>query len=234
MPTSNLLDSLSPTDRKAFALLKTPVQIQAFLDDMSDAIDEARFDTECKAILVRSASEKFFSAVNFTYSHDKTIEALNKGLSLPPGSTVIEKVQITPLAASILGAVTGEKPITEGVVALLERRPRFQAMGVDAATIDRLDYDQLNAMLRAQFPQRTLAETRATLRATHERMLQTIERMAEADLFEPYSYYQPDAEGENSGNPVIGWIVGNGSEHYREHLGWMRAIAAGGPPTPTG
>ena len=125
-------------------------------------------------------------------------------------------------------------PWEEGVVALLERRPRFQAMGVDAATIDRLDYDQLNAMLRAQFPQRTLAETRAALRATHERMLQTIERMAEANLFEPYSYYQPDAEGENSGNPVIGWIVGNGSEHYREHLGWMRAIAAGGPPTPTG
>ena len=81
---------------------------------------------------------------------------------------------------------------------------------------------------------KTLAETRAALRATHERMLQTIERMAEANLFEPYSYYQPDAEGENSGNPVIGWIVGNGSEHYREHLGWMRAIAAGGPPTPTG
>lgn len=35
---------------------------KAFLDDMSDAIDEARFDTECTAIVVRSASEKFFSA----------------------------------------------------------------------------------------------------------------------------------------------------------------------------
>src|SRR5512135_678995 len=35
---------------------------KAFLDDLSAAIDEARFDTECKAIVVRSASEKFFSA----------------------------------------------------------------------------------------------------------------------------------------------------------------------------
>lgn len=35
---------------------------KGFLDDLSAAIDEARFDTECKAIVVRSASEKFFSA----------------------------------------------------------------------------------------------------------------------------------------------------------------------------
>jgi enoyl-CoA hydratase len=35
---------------------------KAFLDDLSLAIDEARFDSGAKAIVVRSASEKFFSA----------------------------------------------------------------------------------------------------------------------------------------------------------------------------
>ena len=35
---------------------------KAFLDDLSLAIDEARFDSEVKAIVIRSASEKFFSA----------------------------------------------------------------------------------------------------------------------------------------------------------------------------
>jgi enoyl-CoA hydratase/carnithine racemase len=35
---------------------------KAFLDDLSAAIDEARFDAAAKAIVVRSASEKFFSA----------------------------------------------------------------------------------------------------------------------------------------------------------------------------
>jgi enoyl-CoA hydratase/carnithine racemase len=35
---------------------------KAFLDDLSGAIDEARFDPAAKAIVVRSASEKFFSA----------------------------------------------------------------------------------------------------------------------------------------------------------------------------
>jgi len=35
---------------------------RAFLDDLSSAIDEARFDPAIRAILVRSASEKFFSA----------------------------------------------------------------------------------------------------------------------------------------------------------------------------
>src|SRR5688500_8939845 len=35
---------------------------KAFLDDLSLAIDEVRFDGAVKAIVVRSASEKFFSA----------------------------------------------------------------------------------------------------------------------------------------------------------------------------
>jgi len=35
---------------------------KAFLDDLSAAIDEARFDSGVKAIVVRSASERFFSA----------------------------------------------------------------------------------------------------------------------------------------------------------------------------
>ncbi|HZP97137.1 MAG TPA: enoyl-CoA hydratase/isomerase family protein [Candidatus Limnocylindria bacterium] len=35
---------------------------KSFLDDLSLAIDEARFDAECRSILVRSASERFFSA----------------------------------------------------------------------------------------------------------------------------------------------------------------------------
>lgn len=35
---------------------------RTFLDDLSQAIDEARFDAEVRAIVVRSAGEKFFSA----------------------------------------------------------------------------------------------------------------------------------------------------------------------------
>jgi enoyl-CoA hydratase/carnithine racemase len=35
---------------------------RAFLDDLSGAIDEARFDPAVRSIMVRSASEKFFSA----------------------------------------------------------------------------------------------------------------------------------------------------------------------------
>jgi hypothetical protein len=40
MPTSNLLASLSATDRKAFAALKTPAKIQAFLDDVPYSTDD--------------------------------------------------------------------------------------------------------------------------------------------------------------------------------------------------
>ncbi len=119
-------------------------------------------------------------------------------------------------------------PWAEGTVALLEHRSRFEAMGIDAATAKSEDFDQLNAVLRSQTPRRSLAETRAAVRAAHDHLLHTVEKLSEADLFKPYSFYDPSAKGENSGNPVIGWIVGNSSGHYREHLPWMKAVVASG------
>lgn len=121
-------------------------------------------------------------------------------------------------------------PWAEGTVALLERRSRYEAMGIDAATAENSGFDELNAILRARTPRRSLAETRAAARAAHEHLLRTVEGIAEGDLFKPYSYYDPTARGENSGNPVVGWIVGNSSGHYREHLPWIQAIAVQGSP----
>lgn len=45
-------------------------------------------------------------------------EYLVPGLGLPPDAKVIEKIQINRLAASILGAATGERPIEECVVSV--------------------------------------------------------------------------------------------------------------------
>jgi hypothetical protein len=115
-------------------------------------------------------------------------------------------------------------PWEEGVVALLEHRPRFAAMGLDESAVENQGYDKVNAVLRAQTPRRGLSETRAALRAAHASMVRVLNRLSDADLFQPYSYYQPEARGENSGNPVINWIVGNSSEHYREHMGYMQGI----------
>lgn len=112
----------------------------------------------------------------------------------------------------------------EGIAALLERSPRWEAMGVDVATVARSDPDQVNAIIRARTPKRTLAETRAALRESHDHLLRALRPLTDADLLKTYSHYQPDEPGEDRGNPIIRWIVGNSSVHYREHLPWIEAI----------
>ncbi len=116
----------------------------------------------------------------------------------------------------------------EGAASLLEHRPLYEAMGVDLAPVQGANEDEENALIRGRTPRRTLAETRAALRAAHEHLLAALGGLTDADLFKTYSYYQPDEPGEDSGKPIIAWVVGNSSGHYREHLPWIKAIAAQG------
>ncbi len=116
----------------------------------------------------------------------------------------------------------------DGVAALLEHRPRYEAMGVDIATVQGADEDEENAIIRERTPKRTLAETLAALRAAHKHLLAALDGLSDADLFKPYSYYQPDEPGADNGKPIVAWVVGNCSGHYQEHLPWIKAIGAQG------
>ncbi len=114
----------------------------------------------------------------------------------------------------------------EGIAALLERKPRIEAMGVDAATAENASEDEINAIIRERTGSRSLSETRAALRASRAHLVRALDALNDADLFRGYSYYQPDETGEDSGRPIISWIVGNSSGHYLEHLPWIQAIAS--------
>ncbi len=114
----------------------------------------------------------------------------------------------------------------EGIAALLERKPRLAAMGLDAATAENASEDEINAMIRERIGSRGLSETRAALRASRAHLLNAINALQDADLLRPYSYYQPNEPGEDSGRPIINWVVGNSSGHYFEHLPWIQAIVS--------
>lgn len=118
----------------------------------------------------------------------------------------------------------------EGIAALLERKPRLAAMGVDAEIAenasDETVFDEINAKIRERTELRTLSETRAALRASREHLVRALAALNDADLFRSYSYYQPHETGEDSGRPIIGWVIGNSSGHYLEHLPWIQAIAS--------
>jgi hypothetical protein len=113
----------------------------------------------------------------------------------------------------------------EGIAALLERKPRAQAMGV-AASAENMSSDELNAVIRERTKSRSLSETRTALHASREHLLNALNALVDADLFRTYSYYQPDEPDTDSTKPIISWIVGDSSGHYLEHLPWIQAIVS--------
>jgi L-alanine-DL-glutamate epimerase-like enolase superfamily enzyme len=120
-------------------------------------------------------------------------------------------------------------PWAAGMTALLHRQPRWPAMGIDDTLHRTLEIDELNALLHQQRKDRSLRAILLELADAHQQLMATVASLSDADLRQPYAHYQP---GENSDNhdPVIGWIVGNSFEHYREHLAWMHELVERGEP----
>ncbi len=114
----------------------------------------------------------------------------------------------------------------EGIAALLERKPRFAAMGLPFATSESSNEDEENAIIREHTRSRTLFETRTAMRASREHLERALSSLTDADLLKPYSYYQPSDPRPDADQPVMRWIVGNSSGHCLEHLPWMLAIAS--------
>jgi uncharacterized protein (TIGR03083 family) len=110
----------------------------------------------------------------------------------------------------------------QGIVALLQHRPRWAAMGLEEGAIG--DEDEINAMLHQAAKERPLAEVLAAFHDSYSQMLVTLDGLTDADLFRTYSHYQPEEPGEDDGRPIIGWIIGNTYEHYDEHRGWIEAL----------
>lgn len=110
-----------------------------------------------------------------------------------------------------------------GIAALLRKKPRYEAMGIDAATF-RNDEDRLNAIIHEQKKERPLDDVRAAFTSTQREMAETISALSDEDLQRTYSYYQPDEPGEDSGDPIVGWITGNTCDHYDEHRGYIEEL----------
>jgi hypothetical protein len=113
----------------------------------------------------------------------------------------------------------------QGLVALLEHRPRYIDMGLDEATYLSGDTDRLNTIFYQRSKDRPLPEVLDEFRRSHQHVLDVLARLSEDDLYRTYSHYQPDEPGEDSGAPILGWIAGNTYEHYAEHQGWIEALA---------
>lgn len=110
------------------------------------------------------------------------------------------------------------------LMAMIQKQPVEPILGLDEPEHQHLDEDGINAVIQRRNAGRTLGNVLEGLRATHVDLLAELEKFSDADLFKPYSHYQPDDRPYNP-DPIIGWIIGNTYEHYEAHAGWMRTLA---------
>jgi hypothetical protein len=108
-----------------------------------------------------------------------------------------------------------------GMSAALRKQPRFQAMGIDVATMQSMlgNYDPLTAKVAELTAHLTWDETRTLFRETHEDFLKVLDSLSFEDLIQPYSHYQPDSDHFE---PIVNWVNHNTYQHFIEHLGWVR------------
>lgn len=108
-----------------------------------------------------------------------------------------------------------------GIVALLNRQSRREQMGIDEATWDSHDFDQINAVIQERFQEMPLEHVLATLEEVHQHMVEKIQSMSDEALQQPCSAYDPTSQQEL---PVIVRVTNNTYAHYEEHIPWMQAI----------
>jgi hypothetical protein len=111
-----------------------------------------------------------------------------------------------------------------GIAFLLQKRPRYAGMGLDKASWHDLTMDEINAVIHRQYLDIPLEDVLAYYQEAHEELVAALNALKEEDLFQPYSYYQPDESGADSEAPIINWIVGNTYDHYDEHLEIIRSV----------
>jgi hypothetical protein len=114
----------------------------------------------------------------------------------------------------------------QGITALLKRESRYPAMGVDVATVQRMnEWGVLNQILRVQHQSAGLADVRDRLRKTQDELAAVVASLEPGDLLRTYSHFQPDEPGPDTGEPVLRWVIGNSGGHYLEHLPWIRQLS---------
>lgn len=112
-----------------------------------------------------------------------------------------------------------------GIARLLQGKPRYEAMGVDALVRQGEDMDALNEHIFQQHARLPAAQILDTFRESHEELLAALADLSDEDLLRPYATYavqdepQPDTAARD---PIVGWIAGNTFGHYDEHAETIR------------
>lgn len=115
----------------------------------------------------------------------------------------------------------------QSIVALLQGKQRHEGLGIDNSVYMNDDIDEINRSIYELHRNASVEQVLENFHRSHQSLMQLIERMSDDDLQKPYSHYLPDEPGEDTGSPIVRWIIGDTYEHYAEHLETIRQTAAG-------
>jgi hypothetical protein len=108
------------------------------------------------------------------------------------------------------------------LLALIEGRDRTTAMGIEH--LESETEDDVNKRVFEMHREKSPAEALRFLRETHARLMAALDKLEPDDLDRPYSHFQPGDPDES--RPVREWVAGNTYDHYAEHIGWIKELAA--------
>lgn len=109
-------------------------------------------------------------------------------------------------------------------LAMLEGKSKRETLDITPEVWEQ-DDDPINAVLQQRYHNMPLDEVMQTLQQNHDRMLQKLSSMTEADFQLPYSHYQPDSDQER---PIVGFVMWDTVHHYHDHMTWIKAIVENG------
>jgi hypothetical protein len=112
------------------------------------------------------------------------------------------------------------------VVYFLQGKPRHEGLGVGEELYLNDSEDDINAAVREQKKDLSLAEARAELNGVHRQLLDLLAPMTDIDLRKSHHEYLPDEPGDDDGRPAFDVIYGNSASHFTQHLAWIKTLVA--------
>jgi len=97
--------------------------------------------------------------------------------------------------------------------------PAHIAMGIEEQKFKALDEDGINAIIFERNRKRSTDDILGELKSTHDETIKKLKAMGFPNLMKQFKNDDPQKR------PVIEWVLGNTSEHFAEHRGYIERTA---------